>query len=575
MAADPRTDAPTEVRTRKSPLPAQEQLVRDGVHPVLAHLFAGRGVRRRAEVDDGLATLLPPDGLRDMPEAVALLTSAIAEKKRIVIVADYDCDGATACAIGVRGLRAMGADVDFIVPDRFKFGYGLTPEIVALAAQAGPRRPDLLVTVDNGIASIEGVDAARELGMAVLVTDHHLPGDELPRAAAIVNPNQPGCDFSSKSIAGCGVMFYVLLALRAGLRKQGAFKDKQEPNLAELLDLVAIGTVADVVQLDHNNRVLVAQGLKRIRSGRMHPGVRALFAAAGRDPSRASSFDLGFLVGPRLNAAGRLTDMRLGIACLLTDDYGPALEMARQLDDLNRERRSIEADMRDQAEAIVAGLDIAERTAVCLYDPSWHQGVVGIVAGRMKDRLHRPVIVFARGESGELKGSGRSIPGLHLRDALDLVAKRHPHLISRFGGHAAAAGLTLNGDDVTAFNAAFEAAVTEMLGPGALARTLDTDGPLEPQWMSLETARMLEEQIWGQGFPQPLYVDLFEVAGQRVVGERHTRLRLVRGGRTLEAMHFNSLAPAGGRIRAAYRLSVNEYNGVSSLQLIIEHREPA
>src|SRR6266581_3591847 len=400
-----------------------DQLVREGLHPVLARVCAARGIRGRKELKDALSGLLPPSGLLGAERAALLLADAIAASKRMLIVADYDCDGATACALGVRALAAFGASVGYLVPNRFEFGYGLTPEVVALAAQS---KPDLLITVDNGIASVEGVEAARRLGIEVIVTDHHLPGAELPRAAAIVNPNQPGCAFPSKSLAGVGVMFYVMLALRAELRKRGAFAGGEEPNLGDALDLLALGTVADVVPLDFNNRVLVAQGLKRIRAGRMQEGVRALFAVAGHDPSRASAFDLGFLLGPRLNAAGRLSDMSLGIECLITADRGRALEIARQLDELNDERRAIEADMRLQADELLAKLDIGESSSISLYDPSWHQGVIGILAGRVKDRYHRPTFAFAQGAPGEIKGSGRSIAGLHLRDALDLVAKRAP-----------------------------------------------------------------------------------------------------------------------------------------------------
>jgi single-stranded-DNA-specific exonuclease len=549
-----------------------DQLVREGLHPVLARVCASRGIRGRRELEDALSGLLPPSGLLHAERAALLLADAIAAGKRMLIVADYDCDGATACALGVRALAAFGASVGYLVPNRFEFGYGLTPEVVALAAQS---KPDLLITVDNGIASVEGVEAARRLGIEVIVTDHHLPGAELPRAAAIVNPNQPGCAFPSKSLAGVGVMFYVMLALRAELRKRGAFSAKEEPNLGDVLDLLALGTVADVVPLDFNNRLLVAQGLKRIRAGRMQEGVRALFAVAGRDPSRASTFDLGFLLAPRLNAAGRLSDMSLGIECLVTPDRGRALDIARQLDELNHERRAIEADMRLQADDLLAKLDIGESSSISLYDPSWHQGVIGILAGRVKDRYHRPTFAFAPGAPGEIKGSGRSIAGLHLRDALDLVAKRAPGLLLRFGGHAAAAGATLRAEDFARFAELFEAVAREWLTPAQLGRTVETDGSLETAYLDLGLAQLLEEQIWGQGFPQPLFCDEFEVLGQRVVGEKHLKLKLARGGRTLEAMRFNALDPLPSPVRAAYRLAVNEFNGAQNLQLVIEHWEPA
>ena len=556
--------------TRPVPLRSQDQLVREGLHPVLARVCAARGISRRGEVDDALSGLIPPSDLLNAERAAVLLADAIAAGKRMLIVADYDCDGATACALGMRALTAFGANVGYLVPNRFEFGYGLTPEIVVLAAKS---KPDLLITVDNGIASVEGVEAARELGIEVIVTDHHLPGAELPRAAAIVNPNQAGCAFPSKSLAGVGVMFYVMLALRAELRKRGAFSGKEEPALADLLDLLALGTVADVVPLDFNNRVLVSQGLKRIRAGRMQEGVRALFAVAGRDPSRASGFDLGFLLGPRLNAAGRLSDMSLGIECLVTTDRGRALEIARQLDDLNRERRVIEADMQSQADELLAKLSVGDSCSISLYDPSWHQGVVGILAGRVKERHHRPTFAFAPGNSDEIRGSGRSIAGLHLRDALDLVAKRAPGLLVRFGGHAAAAGLTLRAADFTRFAEAFESVARQLLSPGQLARAVETDGSLEPAYLDLGLAQLLERQIWGQGFPQPLFCDEFEVLGQRVVGEKHTKLNLSRGGRTVEAMRFNALDSLPSRVRAAYRLSVNEFNGAQTLQLVIEHWE--
>jgi single-stranded-DNA-specific exonuclease len=549
-----------------------DQLVREGLHPVLARVCAARGIHGRGELDDSLSGLIPPSALMNADRAAAVLADAIAAGRRMLIVADYDCDGATACAAGMRALYAFGASVGYLVPNRFEHGYGLTPDIVTLAASS---KPDLLITVDNGIASVEGVEAARAAGIEVLITDHHLPGAELPRAAAIVNPNQPGCTFPSKSIAGVGVMFYVMLALRAELRRRGAFAGKEEPNLGDLLDLVALGTVADVVPLDFNNRVLVTQGLKRIRAGRMQEGVRALFAVAGRTPSRAGSFDLGFLLGPRLNAAGRLSDMSLGIECLVTGDRGRALDIAKQLDDLNRERRSIESEMQAQAEVLMARVSPGESCSISLYDPSWHQGVVGILAGRVKDRYYRPSFAFAPSGSGEIRGSGRSIPGLHLRDALDLLAKRDPGLLLRFGGHAAAAGLTLREPDFERFARGFEAVARELLSPAQLAHSIETDGSLEPAYLDLGLAQLLDRQVWGQGFPQPLFCDDFEVQGQRVVGEKHLKLKLARAGRTLEAMRFNALDPLPSHVRAAYRLSLNEFNGVQNLELVVEHWETA
>ena len=564
----------TRIVTRAVSPRTNDQLVREGLHPVLARVCAARGISHRGELDDKLAALIPPSALMNAERAGALLADAIAAGKRMLIIADYDCDGATACAVGVRALSAFGASVGHLVPNRFEHGYGLTPEIVAIAAKS---RPDLLITVDNGIASVDGVDAARNLGIEVLITDHHLPGTELPRAACIVNPNQHGCGFPSKSLAGVGVMFYVMLSLRAELRRRGTFSTKGEPRLGDLLDLVALGTVADVVPLDFNNRVLVTQGLRRIRAGRMQEGVRALFAVAGREPMRAGSFDLGFLLGPRLNAAGRLSDMSLGIECLLTEDRGRALEIARQLDDLNRERRAIEAEMQAQAEDLLAKVTVGDSCSISLYDPAWHQGVVGILAGRVKDRYYRPTFAFApsvsNGPPGEIRGSGRSIAGLHLRDALDLVAKREPGLLLRFGGHAAAAGLTLRAADFERFARSFEAVARELLSPAQLARSIETDGSLEPAYLDLGLAQLLDHQVWGQGFPQPLFCDDFEVQGQRVVGEKHLKLRLARAGRTLEAIRFNALDPMPQQVRAAYRLSVEEFRGAQNLQLVIEHWE--
>jgi single-stranded-DNA-specific exonuclease len=548
-----------------------ESLTAEGIEPLLARLYANRGVRRGAELDYGLNALLEPGGLRGAEDAAALLADHIAGGRRMLIVADYDCDGATACAVGLRALRAFGASVDYLVPNRFEYGYGLTPEIVHQAAQ---RSPDLIVTVDNGIASVEGVAEARRLGIATLITDHHLPGETLPAAEAIVNPNQPGCRFASKHLAGVGVMFYVMTALRAELRRRGRFAGRAEPPLAPLLDLVALGTVADVVRLDHNNRILVSQGLARIRCGAMQPGVRALFAAAGREPRQASTFDLGFGLGPRLNAAGRLADMALGIECLITDDFGRALTIARQLDELNRERRAIEADMQEQAAALVERIDAANRASIALFDPSWHQGVVGLLASRVKEALHRPVFAFARGAEGELRGSGRAIPGLHLRDALDLVSKREPGLLLRFGGHAAAAGLTLREADLQRFEEAFEQTARAMLEPAALSRTVETDGALESAYATLQSARRIDAEVWGQGFPAPLFDDEFAVEGQRLLKDKHLKLVLRKGRSRFDAIRFNCADPAPPRLRAAYRLTANEFNGAASVQLVIEYAEP-
>ncbi len=561
----------TNITTRSSPPRVVWQLEQQGLHPLLARLYASRGITDRAELDYELKSLLPPASLTHATDAAQLLADAIEAEAKMLIIGDYDCDGATATAVGMRALKALGADVDFLLPDRFKLGYGLSPEIVDVAAE---QSPDLIITVDNGIASLEGVARAQQHGIATLITDHHLPAATLPAADCIVNPNQPGCDFPSKCIAGVGVMFYVMLALRAELRERGYFAERPEPNFANLLDLVALGTVADVVKLDRNNRILVSQGLKRMRAGQMQPGIAALFKAAARDPKRATAFDLGFLLGPRLNAAGRLADMRLGVECLLTDDPTRALTIAQQLDTLNRERREIEAGMQEQALVLLESLDANEASpGIALFDESWHEGVVGILASRIKDKLHRPVFAFARGEGGIIKGSGRSIPGLHLRDALDLVAKRSPGLLIRFGGHAMAAGATVGAENFEKFKFLFAQVAGELLAPADLTRTLETDGNLEGGYFSLETARLLENEIWGQGFPAPLFMDEFDVEQQRVLKEKHLKLRLRKGNTRIDAIQFNFSAQPGNRTRLAYRLAINEYMGVESPQLMVEHLE--
>ncbi|UCV12872.1 single-stranded-DNA-specific exonuclease RecJ [Dechloromonas denitrificans] len=561
----------TRIVTRNSAPRTVWQLEQQGLHPLLARLYAARGVTDKAELDYELKSLIPPAVLTNTDQAAHILADAIEAEARMLIIGDYDCDGATATAVGMRALKALGADVNFLVPDRFKFGYGLSPEIVDLAAE---QSPDLIITVDNGIASLEGVDRARELGIATLITDHHLPAATLPEADCIVNPNQPGCEFPSKCIAGVGVMFYVALALRAELRERGFFSDRPEPNFADLLDLVALGTVADVVKLDRNNRILVSQGLKRMRAGRLQPGLAALFKASSRDPKRASAFDLGFLIGPRLNAAGRLADMRLGIECLITNDAGRAMQIAQELDTLNRTRREIEAGMQDQALILLEAMDMDNPAAgIALFEPEWHEGVVGILASRIKEKLHRPVFAFARSEGGIVKGSGRSIPGLHLRDALDLVAKRAPGILLRFGGHAMAAGATLREENFERFAQLFAEIAGELLDPADLTRTLETDGALEGSYISLETARLLENEVWGQGFPAPLFVDEFDVEQQRVLKEKHLKLRLRKGNAKLDAIQFNFSTQPGSRTRAAYRLSINEYMGVESPQLMIEYLE--
>ncbi len=554
------------------PYPADfaQHLADTGIVPVLARIYAARGIRDVAQLDTGLGNLLPFSQLKNVQDMARILADAIAANQKLLIVADYDADGATACAVGLRGLRAFDARVEFIVPNRFEYGYGLTPEIVRLASQSSP---DILITVDNGIASVEGVAEANRLGMQVLITDHHLPGDALPDALCIVNPNQVGCEFHSKNLAGVGVMFYVLLALRAELRARGTYTDKPEPNLGNLLDLVALGTVADVVKLDENNRILVQQGLQRIRAGRACAGINALLQVAKKNHAQASSYELGFVVGPRLNAAGRLDDMSLGIACLLSDDANEAAQIAARLDVLNRERRNIEADMQQAALAALEHINPTDSSSLALFDETWHQGVIGILASRLKDRYHRPVIAFARAQAGELKGSGRSIPGLHLRDALDLVSKRHPHLLQKFGGHAMAAGLSLREEDFDEFKAAFEAVAQSLLTPADLTQVIETDGTLAAHDFSLDIARSLEQQVWGQGFPQPLFEGRFSVQSQRVVGEKHLKIKLATSGATYDAIHFFHADPLPAEIHAVYSLAVNEYNGNVSLQLIVRHWE--
>jgi len=550
---------------------------------LLQRVYQNRGLKDATEYQYGLNRLLPVENLLNSDRAAVLLANALAEQSRILVVGDFDADGATSTALALRGLRAMGAHhVDFLVPNRFEFGYGLTPEIVEVAREY---RPDLIVTVDNGISSIQGVRAAKSLGFKVLVTDHHLPGEELPEADVIVNPNQPGDSFGSKNLAGVGVMFYVLAALRRELISRAWFEQQgiTMPNLARWLDLVALGTVADVVPLDYNNRILVEQGLRRVRQEECVPGIAALIRVSGRRQEALTASDLGFAVGPRLNAAGRLDDMSIGIACLLTDDRNEARLAAEQLDQLNRERRDIEQQMKEEAmlslEQLWKGWDANQSPyGVCLYDERWHQGVVGILASRVKEQIHRPVIAFARDDQGDLKGSARSIPGLHIRDALDLVATRHPELLSRFGGHAMAAGLSLNIEHFSEFARVFDEVVREILGEDDLKSVLWSDGGLDSDEINLLSARSLQHAgPWGQGFPEPLFDDEFEIVQRRIVGERHLKLVLRRQG---ASQIINAIAfffdPADwpeqcSRYQLAYRLSVNEYQGKESVQLMIEY----
>lgn len=559
-----------------------------GLHPLLAKIYCARGITDASLLTRELTALNPPTAFKGLSQAAALIADAVESGQRLLILGDFDADGATSCALAVLALRAMGStQVDFLVPNRFEYGYGLTPEIVAVAAQS---QPDLIITVDNGISSIDGVAAANAAGIRVLITDHHLPGAVLPAAAGIVNPNQHECGFPSKHLAGVGVIFYVMSALRGELRRRGWFAQcgLPEPNMADYLDLVALGTVADVVALDHNNRVLVAQGLRRIRAGRCRPGIRALLEVARRAPDRIVASDLGFAVGPRLNAAGRLDDMSLGIQCLLTAEPSLARDIAQQLDELNQDRRAIEADMQRQALSALDALQLDINTmpwGLCLYQPDWHQGVIGILASRIKDRYHRPTIVFADSEEeGMVKGSARSIPGLHIRDALDAVAARHSGLLSKFGGHAMAAGMSLRREHVEPFRAAFDEAVRGELDESHLTSVIWSDGELGVDEMTLELCEALREGgPWGQHFSEPMFDGEFLLIQQRLVGSRH--LKLVLGDpndrkRIIDAIAFNVDLKRWPNaqvqhVRVAYRLDINVWQGRESLQLMVEHLEPA
>jgi single-stranded-DNA-specific exonuclease len=563
---------------RDVPPRAAWALEQAGVHPLLAKLFAARGIRSADELDDSPAKLLVPTELLGATQAATLLADAIAQGQRICIVADYDCDGATACAVGMRGLRMLGAkpdQVSYVVPDRAVHGYGLTPPIVDMVRA---KQANVLVTVDNGMASHEAVTKARALGLKVIITDHHLPVIDaqgvvsLPDADVIVNPNQPACRFASKALVGVGVMFYVLLALRAELRQRGVFDAGSQPRIDNLLDLVALGTIADVGRLDDNNRRLVAQGLKRIRSGRMQPGIAALFTAAGRDPAKATSQDFGFALGPRVNAAGRLAEMGLGIECLSTDDIGRADALARQLDAINRERRELESGMREQAEQLLENLMPEDEPppAIAIFDPDFHEGVVGIVASRLKDRMHRPTFIFALGQDGLLKGSGRSIPGFHLRDALDLISKRHPGLLKRFGGHAMAAGCTIDEGDFDTFEAELVKVAQEGIDPTSLLRQINTDGSLDAQWFTAETVAQIDSAVWGPGFDAPIFSDAVEVLGQRLVGERHLKLSLRVQGQVRDGIWFGRTEPLPTKTQLAYRVSLDEYQGRQRVQIVVE-----
>lgn len=563
---------------REIPDATVQTLVQSGINPLLARLYVARGVQSMDELDTGLGKLLPPSGLRGIQEAACLLADAIAQQRRICIVADYDCDGATACAVGVRGLRMLGAQyVTYEVPDRINDGYGLSAPI---ARRVHAKGHELLLTVDNGIGSVEGVAEAMRLGLTVVVTDHHLPGETLPTPHAMVNPNQPGCTFASKHLAGVGVMFYVLLVLRAELRTRGVFNAQNQPKLDTLLPLVALGTVADVVKLDANNRRLVAQGLQRIRKGHMQAGIRGLYEAAGKTYAQATTSDFGFALGPRINAAGRLADMTIGIECLLTDDDSRALELAHVLTRINRDRQEMESGMRMQAFALADELwedGSTPPAAISVFDPDFHEGVVGIVASRVKDRLHRPTFVFAasqaEGKAHELKGSGRSIPGFHLRDALDLVAKRHPGVLLRFGGHAMAAGCTLVEDQFHTFERAFAQVAQEWLDAKTLTRCVETDGPLDPAFRQADVVERLNLEVWGQGFAAPTFSEDVEVISQRLVAEKHLKLQLRHRGDVVDGIWFGRTAPLPDWVHMAFRLDINEFRGERKVQFLVEGTE--
>ncbi|WP_101759359.1 single-stranded-DNA-specific exonuclease RecJ [Oceanicoccus sp. KOV_DT_Chl] len=571
---------------KRRPQSTDKQLLVEGLSPLLQRIYSARGITSGQQVRADLSLLLKPDTLKGLPAALQLLQTALQQQQRILVVGDFDADGATSSALAVLALRAMGAGfVDFLVPNRFEYGYGLTPEIVAVATQYSP---DLIVTVDNGISSIAGVEAANTAGIKVLVTDHHLPGAVLPAAAAIVNPNQAGCTFASKNLAGVGVIFYVMSALRTHLRRQQWFKQQQieEPNMAEYLDLVALGTVADVVPLDHNNRILVAQGLRRIRAGKTRPGIKALLEVANRSVHRLVSADLGFAIGPRLNAAGRLDDMSLGIQCLLTDDPYQARDIAQQMNDLNQDRKAIEGSMQHEALAGLANLKMEEGSlpmGLCIYDAAWHQGVIGILASRIKDRYHRPVIAFAdTDDSNVIKGSARSIAGLHIRDALDAVAARYPHLLNKFGGHAMAAGMSLEKSNYHEFAQAFDWEVRRQLTEDDLQAKLLSDGELMQQDFRLEIAAELRDAgPWGQHFPEPVFDGQFYLIQQRLVGTNHLKMVLAldaEGSQLMDAIAFNidsKLWPnaAVQKVLVAYKLDVNEFRGKQSLQLLVDHIE--
>lgn len=546
-------------------------LTADGVLPLMARLLAARGVNNTQAMSISLAQLIPPDRLLNNSQCAVLLADAIVQQKKMLVVGDYDADGATATAVAVKGLRMFGATVDFLVPNRFEYGYGLTPEIVALAAS---QRPDIILTVDNGIASVDGVEAANALGITVIITDHHLPAEVTPAAACIINPNQHGCDFPSKNLAGVGVMFYGLLALRKEMRERGVYaNDHKEPNLTELLDLVSLGTVADLVKLDANNRILVEQGLRRIRAGHCAAGILALMEVSGRQFANANAQDLGFYIGPRLNAAGRLDDMTIGIECLLCEDETQAKQMAEKLQALNQARRSIEADMQEGAGLVLDEIDVSAKYSLSLFNDEWHQGVIGILASRIKEKYHRPVIAFADAGDGLLKGSGRSIVGLHLRDALDLITKHQPDIILKFGGHAMAAGLSIRKVDFERFQQSFEVVVQSLLTEADLESIIEVDGSLQAQDFNFETAQSLERQVWGQGFAPPLFCDQFDVVTTRILADKHLKLTLKKDNQQIDAIYFGHTEIPEGHTTFVYQFQTNTFRNQALVQLNIRYTE--
>ena len=545
-------------------------LMDEGFLEPLARVLAARGIESADDLKPDWRAMLPPLSLMGTTAAARILADAIEAGKRIMVIADYDCDGATACAVALLGLREMGATVDYLVPDRFVYGYGLTPEIVELAAS---KKADLILTVDNGMASIDGVEKAKALGIDVIITDHHLPAEKLPAAACIVNPNTPGCNFPSKNLAGVGVMFYVLMALRAEFRARGRFDAANQPRLDALVDLVALGTVADVVKLDRNNRILVQQGLAKVRRGHTHPGLKALFEIAGRPSAQARVRDFGFVIAPRINAAGRLDLMTAGIECLISRTDDEAQHYAKILDDYNRQRRELELDMQWDAAMLLNKIDVTKRHTLALFEPTWHQGIVGLVASRVKESKHRPTIAFANASDGEMKGSGRSIEGVHLRDMLDLVTKKAPGIIKKFGGHAMAAGLTIDAHHFEDFSRAFESVVTENCDEEVFERHVYVDGDLAARDITPALVDAINGQIWGQGFLPPLFANEFKVLHQTVLKGGHLKLMLEMQGARFSGIFFRRSAQVPDVARLAYRPEINEWMGQKSIQLVIEQVE--